>query len=77
MYRERDLSQITTRCNEITNSPYSRRSVPPELQNLRITLERVRHLTNEDVPALIAEIKQLRIRNRKLEAENDALRSAV
>jgi hypothetical protein len=76
MPEETDLSKIAARCNQVTNSPYMLRDLPPELKNLRTVLDRVRFLTGTDVPALIAEIKRLRIRNRKLEAEKDVFLSS-
>lgn len=70
-----DLHEIMVRCEQVTNSPYMRTEPPPELKKLRSILEKVHFLTAEDVPALVAEIKRLRNQKRKLEVENEALRS--
>jgi len=53
-----------------------RRQAPAELKNLRAVFEMVRYVTREDVPSLIAEIKRLRSKNKKLEAEIEAHRSS-
>jgi hypothetical protein len=71
-----DLGEIAARCDQVMNSPYMRRQPPPELENLRVVLERVGFLTTRDVPVLIAEIRRLRNRIKRLEAENEVLRSA-
>ena len=71
-----DLHEIMVRCEQVGNSPYMRTEPPPELKQLRSVLEKVRFLTSEDVPALVAEIKRLRNQKKKLEAENEALRSS-
>lgn len=76
MYGATDLSRIEARCEQLLNSPYLRKEAPPELKNLRAVLETVSLLVKEDVPQLVAEVRQLRSRNKKLEAEMDALRSA-
>ena len=69
-----NVSKVEARCNQLLNSPYLQRDVPPELKNLRTVLEKVRLLVREDVPALISEIKQLQNKNRKLEEELKTLR---
>jgi len=68
-----DLSKIAEHCEQVSNSPYIRRDVPPELANLRAVLETCRIITKVDVPALITEIKRLRSQNKRLEAEKQAL----
>jgi hypothetical protein len=54
------LGQIEARCREIRRSPYLYKELPEELQRLRSVLKDVDLLVREDVPYLIAEIKQLR-----------------
>ena len=76
MSEKSELSDIVVRCNEVANSPYMRRQAPAELKNLRAVFEMVRYVTREDVPSLIAEIKRLRSKNKKLEAEIEAHRSS-
>ncbi len=70
-----DLSDIAKRCDQVSNSPYMMAATPPELKKLREVVQGARALTRVDVPALIAEIRRLRIRSNRLEAELDALRS--
>ncbi len=71
-----NLAQIEKHCEEILNSPYMRKELPGELQNLRTLLAKVLVLVREEVPALVAETRRLRNHNRRLEAELEALRSA-
>ena len=68
-----NLSAIETRCGEVLNSPYLRRELPPELQQLRILMTKVEKLTHEDVPTLISEIKRLRMENKRLELKLEEL----
>jgi hypothetical protein len=77
MQPESNLAKIEARCTEVMNSPYLRKDPPPELKNLRTLLEKVALLLKEDVPPLIAEVRQLRSKNKKLEAELEALRLNV
>ncbi|MEA2573860.1 MAG: hypothetical protein QOH93_1158 [Chloroflexia bacterium] len=71
-----NLNKLEARCSQVMSSPYLRKETPPELKNLRTVLQSVSLLITEDLPPLIAEIRQLRSRNKKLEAELEALRSA-
>lgn len=76
MYDGSNLSKIEEHCNEVMNSPYLLKEVPPELKNLRTVLEKIEVLIKEDVPSLITEVKQLRNQNRRLEAEIETLRKS-
>ncbi|MDQ3705929.1 MAG: hypothetical protein M3437_12015 [Chloroflexota bacterium] len=71
-----NLNKLEARCSQVMSSPYLRKETPPELKNLRTVLQTVSQLITEDLPPLITEIRQLRSRNKKLEAELEALRSA-
>ncbi len=71
-----NLNKLEARCSQVMSSPYLRKETPPELKNLRSVLQTVSLLITEDLPPLISEIRQLRSRNKKLEAELEALRSA-
>jgi hypothetical protein len=71
-----NLAQIEKHCDEILNSPYMRKELPEELQNLRSLLGKVLVLVREEVPGLVAETRRLRNLNKRLEAELEALRSA-
>lgn len=71
-----NLNKLEARCSQVMSSPYLRKETPPELKNLRTVLQTVSLLITEDLPPLVAEIRQLRSRNKKLEAELEALRSA-
>lgn len=71
-----NLNKLEARCSQVMSSPYLRKETPPELKNLRTVLQSVSQLITEDLPPLITEIRQLRSRNKKLEAELEALRSA-
>jgi hypothetical protein len=71
-----NLNKLEARCSQVMSSPYLRKETPPELRNLRSVLQTVNLLITEDLPPLIAELRQLRSRNKKLEAELEALRSA-
>ena len=71
-----NLNKLEARCSQIMSSPYLRKDTPPELKNLRSVLQTVSTLITEDLPPLVTEIRQLRSRNKKLEAELEALRSA-
>ena len=73
---DRDIvRECEERCREIQNSPYLRQAPPEELQNLRTLLTKVDHLTREDVPSLIAEVKRLRSQNKRLETSVGALQT--
>jgi hypothetical protein len=74
MYHESDLAKIESHCTELLNSPYLRRTVPPELKNLQAVLEKVGVVVREDVPSLVAEVKRLRTQNKKLTEELNTLR---
>lgn len=74
MHGESNLAKIEAHCNELMNSPYLRKDPPAELKNLRSLLEKVDLMLREDVPQLVTEVRQLRSKNKKLEAELDALR---
>ena len=71
-----NLNKLEARCSQVMSSPYLRKDTPPELKNLRSVLQTVSLLITEDLPPLITEVRQLRSRNKKLEAELEALRSA-
>jgi hypothetical protein len=71
-----NLNKLEARCSQIMSSPYLRKDTPPELKNLRSVLQTVAQLITEDLPPLVSEIRQLRSRNKKLEAELEALRTA-
>ncbi|HYP20987.1 MAG TPA: hypothetical protein VEY08_13015 [Chloroflexia bacterium] len=71
-----NLNKLEARCSQVMSSPYLRKDTPPELKNLRSVLQTVSLLITEDLPPLITELRQLRSRNKKLEAELEALRSA-
>lgn len=71
-----NLNKLEARCSQVMSSPYLRKETPPELKNLRTVLQTVSQLITEDLPPLITEIRQLRSRNKKLEAELEAMRSA-
>ena len=68
-----DLGKIETQCKEIMNSAYFRKPTPVELVQLRIVLDRISMLVTGSVPPLIAEVKQLRNKNKRLKAEIEAL----
>jgi regulator of replication initiation timing len=70
-----DLSKVAARCDQMANSPYLQKQLPEVLKNLRSFLELTRVLAKEEVPSLIAEIKWLRTQNKKLQLENETLRS--
>lgn len=74
MAPEINLSTIQARCSQLTHSPYLQQEVPPELKSLRDVLHKVGDLLKDDVPALIAEVQELRSRNQALEEENRTLR---
>jgi hypothetical protein len=71
-----NLNKLEARCSQVMSSPYLRKETPPELKNLRSVLQSVSLLITEDLPSLINEVRMLRSRNKKLEAELEALRSA-
>jgi hypothetical protein len=66
------LSETETLCNGIMNSVYFRKQTPDELKQLRSVLDKVSLLVNDNVPSLIAEVKQLRNQNKRLRAEIEA-----
>lgn len=72
-----DLNRIETHCREILNSPYLRKEAPPELAKLRAVLEKVEALIQDDVPVLVAEIKDLRRQNKQMDADLKALRATT
>lgn len=76
MSESSNLNKLEARCSQVMSSPYLRKDTPPELKNLRSVLQTVTLLITEDLPPLITEVRQLRSRNKKLEAELEALRSA-
>ena len=76
MSESSNLNKLEARCSQVMSSPYLRKDTPPELKNLRSVLQTVSLLITEDLPPLITEVRQLRSRNKKLEAELEALRSA-
>lgn len=71
-----DLDKISTHCDQLANSPYLRKQLPPELKNLRSVVDLAGKLTQDEVPALIAEVKRLRSQNKKLQEENQTLRAS-
>ncbi len=75
MYLMSNLSEIETLCNKIMNSPYFRKETPDELVQLRAMLENVSLLVKVNMPPLVSEVKQLRSKNKKLNAQIEALDS--
>ncbi len=71
-----NLGEIATRCRDLLSSPYLFRELPPELRNLRSLLRTVDKLARDDVPSLVAEVKRLRIENKRLTLQANAARLA-
>lgn len=72
MTGESDLTAITARCTQVTNSPYITRETPADLKQLREVLDRVRFMITTDVPALTAEVRRLRLDIKRLQAETQS-----
>ena len=65
---------IEANCKEILRSPYVFKDLPAELHRLRTLMRSVEVLTREEVPYLVAEVKQLRAENKRLNSSLDASR---
>src|SRR5829696_4058257 len=58
-YNDR-VQAIEALCAEILRSPYMYKDLPPELQRLKTLLKDVETLVRDELPYLVAEVKQLR-----------------
>ncbi|HUP28360.1 MAG TPA: hypothetical protein VM409_07985 [Chloroflexia bacterium] len=72
MHKTTDLLETEKLCAEIMSSPYLWKETPPELAQLRIVLEKVNILIRQNIPPLVAEVKQLRTANKRLTMELEA-----